>query len=117
MRQEIYDDPYDFGDWDLRHSSRCFVHLANSMVWRAITGEEPPTVPPTAKEYTEAGLPWFDYYGEGSRAVPGAGELKRLKTVREMGEAKGDAPLPENDSVKEEKVVLLRRGLKKHQVR
>lgn len=117
MHQEIYDDPHDFSDWDLRHSSRCFVHLANSMIWRAITGEAPPTVPPTAREYSEAGLPWFEYYGEGHGAVPGADRLESLKTVREMGEKKGDVPLPENDPVKERKVVRLRAGMQKHHVR
>jgi hypothetical protein len=30
MRQEIYDDPFDLSDWDLRHGSRCFIHLANA---------------------------------------------------------------------------------------
>jgi hypothetical protein len=44
MRQEIYDDPFELEDWDTKHRGRCFVHLANSMVWRAITGDEPPTV-------------------------------------------------------------------------
>ena len=48
MRQEIYDDPFAFEDWDLRHRSRCFLHLANSRVWRHIVGAEPPTKPPTA---------------------------------------------------------------------
>lgn len=45
MRQEIYDDPYDPREWDSRHASRCFVHLANSLVWRAITGEAPGPAP------------------------------------------------------------------------
>ena len=99
MMQEIYDDPFAFADWDLRHRSRCFLHLANSMAWRQITGAEPPTVPPTAKEYTEHGLPWFDYYAE-TPAVDGGGRLgKMLKSVRELGQGKDDAPLPENQSV------------------
>jgi hypothetical protein len=34
MRQEIFEDPHDFSDWDLSLSSRCFVHLCNSLVWR-----------------------------------------------------------------------------------
>ncbi len=51
MKQEIYDDPYGLDAWDQRHSSRCFVTIANSAVWTAVTGERPPTEPPTAKEY------------------------------------------------------------------
>ena len=48
MRQEIYDDPHAFADWDFSYRSRCFVNLANSLTWRAITGANPPTVPPTS---------------------------------------------------------------------
>ncbi len=70
MKQEIYDDRYGLDAWDQRHSSRCFVTIANSAVWTAITGERPPTEPPTAKEYTEAGLPWFDYYGGDAAEGP-----------------------------------------------
>jgi len=115
MKQEIYDDEYDFSDWDLRSTSRCFVHLANSMVWREITGSNPPTTPPTAKEYTRYGLPWFDYYSE-SGAVDGSGKLAALKTIQEIGKQKGELPLPENASVDPDKVVHL--GKKTgHQVR
>ena len=42
MRQEIFEDPFDIKDWDLAANSRCFLHIANSIVWRAITGELPP---------------------------------------------------------------------------
>ena len=70
MRQEIYDDPFTAADWDLSASSRCFVHIANSLVWRQITGAAPPTVPPTAEEYTRAGFPWFEWYGEGHPLPP-----------------------------------------------
>jgi len=117
MRQEIYDDPFDFDDWDIEHSSRCFVHVANSLVWRAITGEQPPTTPPTSKEYTRLGLPWFEYYNDSAGAVDGSGILKKLKSVLQMGKHKGDSPLPENESVTPERVIQLRKKLKKHQVR
>ena len=116
MEQEIYDDSYGFDDWDLRHSSRCFVHLTNSMVWRAITGNDPPTVPPTSSEYTKAGLPWFEYYSD-SKALEGSAKLATVKSVAELGKKKGDVPLPENQSVKVEKVIKLRKGLKEGQVR
>jgi hypothetical protein len=41
IRQEIYKDPFKLSDWDIDQKSRCFVHLTNSLVWRAITGDTP----------------------------------------------------------------------------
>ena len=117
MRQKIYDDPFKLEDWDMEHSSRCFVHITNSMVWRSITGEQPPTVPPTSKEYSEAGLPWFDLYDGDMQALEGGNALKEIKSVKQLGEEKGDVPLPENESVDPQNVVKLRHGLKKDQVR
>jgi len=99
MKQEIYDDPHDFQDWDLDHGSRCFVHIANSISWRAITGEAPPTMPPTAKDYTKAGLKWFDYYAPENEAVPGSKILKGVKSVLAMGKDKGEKALPENEPI------------------
>jgi hypothetical protein len=90
MRQEIYDDDHEFDHWDTRTSSRCFVHLANSMAWRAITGDEPPTVPFTAKEYRRAGIPWFDYYADGKSAVDGSSVLEKLKSVAGLASEKSD---------------------------
>jgi len=116
MRQEIEEDPYDLADWDLRHSSRCFVHLANSMVWRGITGGEPPTTPPTATEYAQAGLPWFEYYSDG-KALEGGERLKKIKSVAQLGEEKGEVPLPENQSVTPASVIALRGGMPSAQVR
>ena len=109
MRQEIYEDSFRLADWDTAHGGRCFVHLANSLVWRAITGEAPPTVPPTAEEYTRAGLPWFEWYSE-QPAVQGSGVLKGLKSVAQTGAGKGDVPLPENTSVQAQHVVPLGPG-------
>jgi hypothetical protein len=116
MRQEVYDDPFSPDDWDTSRSSRCFVHLANSLVWRAITGTEPPGAPPTAAEYTRAGLPWFDYYGEGS-AVEATRTLEQLRSVLEHGRSKGDVPLPENETVEPKRVVPLRPRRSRDEVR
>ena len=69
----------------------------------------PPTEPPTAPEYTRAGLRWFDYYGGDAEAVAGTGKLNGLTSVAEMGEQKGETPLPENESVDVEWVIGLRR--------
>ena len=117
MRQEIYDDPYILSDWDTRHTSRCFVHIANSLVWRSITGKRPPSAPRTAKEYDRHGLPWFDYYDDGASALPGSGLLKQLKSVVQLGKEKGDVPLPENESTPANKVIRYRKGLRPGQVR
>lgn len=117
MRQEIYRDPFDINDWDRDHFSRCFVHISNSLVWRSITGQAPPTVPPTSKEYTDAGLPWFDYYNDTGEPVAGSDILKGLKTVVTMGKEKGDVPLPENEPVTPDHIIKLRKNLGKGQVR
>ncbi len=117
MRQEIHEDPFDLNDWDMENKSRCFVHIANSLIWRAITNEMPPTVPFSAKEYAQYDLPWFDYYSDNSTAIKGSKTLNWLKSVAQMGKKKGDVPLPENESVTPEHIVKLRGGLKKGQVR
>ena len=109
MKQEIYDDPYGLDAWDQRHSSRCFVTIANSTVWTATTGEAPPTEPPTAVEYTRAGLPWFDYYGGDAEAVEGAKKFKGIVSVAAMGKVKGETPLPENESVEVGRIIGLRK--------
>lgn len=84
MRQEIYEDDYELSDWDTESTSRCFVHLCNSMLWRQITGAEPPTVPPTAKEYAKANMPWFEYYDDACKPLPGSANLATLKSVGEL---------------------------------
>jgi hypothetical protein len=117
MRQEIYDDTYKLKDWDQSHSSRCFVHICNSLVWRSVTQEVPPTTPLTAREYKDHGVPWFEYYAEDAQPVGGSKILDKLKSVAQLGKQKGDVPLPENESIQPEKIVQLRQGLRKGQVR
>jgi len=107
MKQTIFDDPFGFDEWDLTARSRCFVHIANSEMWRDFTGEKPPTQPPSAADYTRAGLPWFDYYDE-SPAVEGSAILRGLKSGLTLGSQKKEAPLPESDPVAGERVVVIR---------
>jgi len=84
MRQEIYEDPYDFEQWDLRKTERCFVTLANAEQWMDITGQEPPMSAISAEAYTDAGLPWFDYYGKDKSVIEGAKKLGKIKSVKHI---------------------------------
>jgi hypothetical protein len=105
MRQEIFKDRHNFSDWDFSLTSRCFVHLCNSLLWRQVTGSNPPHPPFTAKEYRKAGIPWFDYYRDDLSALSGSTVLDKVKSVFALGQAKGEKPLPENGSIKPEVVV------------
>ena len=87
MRQEIYDDEYGLDAWDIDNSQRCFIMLANAERWMAVTGEEPPLSPISAGDYSEAGLPWFDYYDGDRKAIEGAKALGNIKSVKEIAQA------------------------------
>ena len=100
MKQEIYEDTEDMAVWDLTNSSRCFIHLCNSAVWREITGTNPPQPPVTAKEYERAGLPWFDYYRDDLAALEGPKTLAGVKSVVTVSKEKGDHAVTGNDPVK-----------------
>ena len=106
MRQEIYDDPYSVEEYAADAASRCYVHLCNSMVWRAITGKSPPHTPPTAREYNNAGLPWFDYES-GAKTIEGGNWLDKVESIVGLAKDKGEVALPENHSVVPEQVVKL----------
>jgi len=110
MRQEIYDDDYGLDAWDERHTSRCFVTIANSMQWLAITGERPPTSPPTARQYTDAGLPWFDYYDGDREAISGSESLAGLKSVARTGLEKGNRRSPRTTRLTSPRSSALRRN-------
>jgi hypothetical protein len=107
MKQEIYDDPYGLEAWDQRHASRCSVTILNTGAWLAVTGERPPTEPPSARTYAKANLPWFDYYDADGKALGGSPILAKLKSVVGLGKDKGEAPLPENGSVETGNVIGL----------
>ena len=98
MRQQIYEDPYGLDAWDQRKSHRCFISLVNSTRWMAIASERSPIKPPTANDYARHGLPWFDYYGADAKVMEATKSLKSLSSVYEIGEAKREHPLPENES-------------------
>lgn len=97
MRQEIYEDEYGFDAWDTENASRCFVHILNSQKWKAIIGSEAPGEPPDAKAYTEAGLPWFEYYADhqpmqGSKTLAGMDSVA-AKTLKKGKQPAGNEPV------------------------
>jgi hypothetical protein len=98
MRQRIDEDPHGLDAWDTEHSSRCFVHLVNSLQFNAVTGKQPPQKPLTAKDYTEAGLPWFEYYSDGE-AVGGSGMLAKLKSLGAKMVEKEGSTLADNEPI------------------
>lgn len=113
MRQKIYRDRYGIRSWDKEHCSRCFIHLANSEEYVEITGKAPPHAPPTAKSYTEAGLPWFEYYAADAKALEGSGVLAGLDSVEAMRIKKGLEPCSDNESVQPSNVKSLGPGARR----
>ena len=110
MKQKVHKDPFDLDDWDLEATSRCFVHLCDAELWKVVTGQPAPTTPPTAKDYSQAGLPWF-HHAEGDKpAVGGSKLLEGLKSVLGMGTQTGQKPLPENESVQAPVVIDTKTG-------
>jgi hypothetical protein len=99
MRQKIYPDDYGIDTWDQTNSGRVYIHIVNSLMYREITGKEPPTTPISAKEYTRHGLPWFDLYDEEKSTLTSSDTLQKVKSVKEMDEEKGFEPQQDDSSV------------------
>ena len=110
MRQEIYEDHHGISSWDQSAGSRCFVHILNSLQYLAATGENPPTTPPSAREYTAAGLPWFEYYDADQKALSQPSKLSGLVSVAGKAAVTGKGDLPDNDPVKPTKVIKVSKG-------
>jgi hypothetical protein len=106
MKQEVYDDPYGLSSWDLNNTSKCFVHIANSLQWKAITKTSPPMKPPTPKQYSQAGLPWFDYYSDG-KAIAGTKTLAGLHSLGKLFHQKMKKVLSDNETIETENVIKL----------
>ena len=106
MRQQIYADPYGLDAWEQNVSGRCFVTLVDAIQWHAITGGAPRTKPPTAEDYTAAGLPWFDYYDDAP-TLAGAPVLSGLRSVAEIDEAAGGAPFSANGPLTPSEIIPL----------
>lgn len=99
MRQKIYPDEYGIDTWDPLNTGRVFVHLANSMMWREITGEEPPATPVSPRTYAQYGLPWFDLYDEDKSDIKAPAALRGVRSVKEIDASRGFGPLQDDAAV------------------
>jgi hypothetical protein len=88
MKQKIYPDPYGIDTWDEGNYGRVFVHIINSVAFKAVTGLEPPPTPISAKTYAKYGLPWYDLYDEDKGDLSPSGELKKIKSIRKLDKEK-----------------------------
>jgi hypothetical protein len=107
MRQEVYKDNHGLKAWDYSAMMRCFIHLVNSEQFHGITGYAPPNPPPSAQNYTNAGLPWFDYYDADNPALEGALPLAKLDSVAAKMIKFGKGVLQGNNPVEPKRVVVL----------
>jgi len=107
ITQKIFKDPHNLTDYDTTVSSRCFVQLVNSEQWQDITNSEPPTVPFTAQDYEDAGLPWFDYYSE-SKTLKAGNILSSLKGTASKWLDKNEKELDNNQSISTKKVIKIK---------
>jgi len=110
MRQKIYPDDYGIETWDQENYGRVYVHIVNSMMYREITGIEPPPTPVTSKSYTQCGLPWFDLYDEDKDDLKPSKKLGKVKSIKDMDAGKGLSPQQDDTTVEisKEQVMTLK---------
>jgi hypothetical protein len=106
MKQDIYKDDRSPSDYLDCTGNRCFLHLCNSEQWELITGEAPPDSPPTARDYSKFGLPWFDYYDEKQRSLEGGAKLKGIMSVTELERETGKKMLPPQPDGAQPKIIV-----------
>ena len=112
MRQEIYPDTFDLHDWDIAAAQRVYVTIVHAKDWKKITGDSVPNESPTAKEYGEAGIPWFDYYGKDQAALPGGAALDGIKSVAALFKKFTGATLTNSQDIETGKPEALGPGAK-----
>jgi hypothetical protein len=104
MAQQVFSDTYGMEVWDTSHHDRCFVHLSNSLAWKAITGKDAPTIPLSAADYSRHGMPWFSHYCDAPTVKPSK-KIAGLKSAIQIGEEKGVPIVLENESAQPKTVV------------
>lgn len=83
VRQRIRRDAYGVATWDPSTSTEVVIHLVNTEMWSAATGEAAPPTPVDARSYTEAGLPWFERYEETAPDVAAPQILQQVQPLND----------------------------------
>lgn len=99
MQQKIEIDPFGIDAWDVEATDRVFVSLIHAHEWKSVTGEIAPTQPPSAQDYSRAGLPWFDLYGGDQASLSAHSPLRRVKSLATIFEDKTGIKLPGSSDV------------------
>jgi len=99
IQQEIYADDHGIDAWSFEHAIRVCIHTCNAMMWRKVTGENPPHPPLTAAEYTRHHIPWFDFYRDDLEALPETKNLASIKSVAQVSAAKGLSSWGDEDEI------------------
>jgi len=105
IQQEVYADDYGIDAWSFEHSSRLCVQTCNAMMWRAVTGENPPHPPLTAKEYARHEIPWFDFYRDDLTPLPTTEKLAGLKSVDQVSVGDGLPTFTTDDEIDPQLVI------------
>jgi hypothetical protein len=84
IKQKIYPDEHELLVWDDNIIGRVFIHLCDSMLWKAITDKPMPPTPVNAQAYTSAGYPWFSMWDEGMKNIAPSDILAGVKSFQQL---------------------------------
>jgi len=90
IRQKVYPDPFGASVWRAEPEVEIAIDLLTPDEFRALTCEEAPPSPVSAKDYADWGLPWFELDDAGAGALQGTGAFRVLKGA--VGPEPGVAP-------------------------
>lgn len=97
----------DHDAWAVRARSSVQIALVNSEQWHGLTGNPPPTEPPTAAEYAARGFPWFERYAEPP-GRPEAPALTRVDSVTDVRARRNEEALRGNETVEVAETIRIR---------
>jgi hypothetical protein len=96
IKQQILRDTYGVETWDPNRRRTLKIHMVNSVVYKSITGQDPPPSPISAEQYQQAGVPWFSHYDEMAQSVKSPAIFNRVIGVEAIDRRRGvnSAPTP-----------------------